>query len=75
MIYSYESSRRADACIEYLNGVEELGKFNSVILLPIPSTRDYKTIMHTKVDINEVISKVGAGTLVSAYGIGEEAGK
>ena len=71
MIYSYESSRRADACIEYLNGVEELGKFNSVILLPIPSTRDYKTIMHTKVDINEVVSKVDAGTLVSAYGVGE----
>lgn len=69
MIYSYENSQRADTCIEYLRGVDGVEKFDRIILLPIPSTKDKKIIMHTKVGINEVIEQIYGKTLISSYGL------
>jgi dipicolinate synthase subunit A len=69
MIYSYENSLRADTCTEYLRGVDGVEKFDSIILLPIPSTKDKKTIMNTKVVINELTDQIYGKTLISSYGL------
>lgn len=72
IIHSYENSLRADACIEYLRGVDSANLWERIILLPIPSTRDNKTILNTKVCINEVIEDLGSDTLVSGYGLSDD---
>lgn len=72
IIHSYESSPRADACIGYLRGVEAIKGYDNVVLLPIPTTRDGKTILNTKVDIEGLIESFDANTLVSGYGVNDE---
>ena len=52
IIQSYENSKRADACIEYIRGSEHFKKINAIYLLPIPSTRDNITITGTNVNIS-----------------------
>ena len=69
MIYSYENSLRADACIEYLNTIDGIRKYEQTILLPIPSTRDNKTILNTKVCINELMPQINEQTFISSYGL------
>ena len=71
MIHSYESSLRAEACIEYIKGLEGVEKWDSIILLPIPTSRDNRTILNTKVDINSLIPHINDKTFVSGYGLGE----
>ena len=72
IIHSYENSPRADACIEYLRNIDVVGRYENVVLLPIPTTRDGKTILNTKVDIDVLIEGFDANTLVSGYGIPHE---
>jgi hypothetical protein len=72
IIHSYENSLRAQACIEYLNGINGLEAWDNIILLPIPSTRDKLTISNTKVDIYSLISQINDKTFVSGYGLPEE---
>ena len=72
IIHSYENSPRADACIEYLRNIDVVGRYENVVLLPIPTTRDGKTILNTKVDIDVLIEGLDANTLVSGYGIPRE---
>ena len=72
IIHSYENTPRADACIEYLRGAQVVGRFENVVLLPIPTTKDGKTVLNTKVDINELIESIDAGTVVSGYGMPDD---
>ena len=69
MIHSYENSKRAQTCIEYLKGAGCSDKVGRIILLPIPTTRDNSTILNTKVYINEVLEEVDTDTVVSGYGL------
>ena len=69
IIQSYENSLRAQACIEYLNGVDGVEFWDKIILLPIPSTRDKCTISNTKVDIYSLIPQINDRTFVSGYGL------
>ena len=69
IIQSYENSPRADACIKYLRGVEDVRRYENIVLLPIPTTRDGKTILNTKIDIDGLIDGFDANTLVSGYGV------
>ena len=69
MIHSYESGKRAEACIEYLEGSECARSVENIILLPIPTTRDNSTVLNTKIYINEVLEDVKSGTLISGYGL------
>ncbi len=69
IIQSYENSKRADACIEYIRGSEHLRKINSIYLLPIPSSRDNHTITGTNVDISTVIDRLSYGDLLVGYGL------
>ena len=68
IVQSYENSPRADACIKYLRASEIAARCERIILLPIPTTRDNKTILNTKLYINELIDVIGDGDLVSCYG-------
>ena len=68
IVHSYENSPRADACIEYLRGVDVVRRYDNVVLLPIPTTKDGKTVLNTKVDINGLIDEFDANTLVCTYG-------
>lgn len=43
-----------------------------IIILPIPTTRDGKTVQGTDVELSEVVSRVERGTLVCGYSIPEE---
>ena len=69
IIQSYESSKRADSCMEYLRGAECTQAVGRIVLLPIPTTRDKRTILNTKVYINDVLETLDGGTVVSGYGL------
>lgn len=67
IIHSYENSQRSDACVNYLR-CSEVAKFvEKIILLPIPTTRDNKTIFKTNVYINDVLDGIDAGNIVCGY--------
>ena len=72
IIHSYENTARADACVEYLkkSGLEKYT--DKIILLPIPTTRDKRTISNTKVYIEQVFDEIYEGVAVSCYGVGDE---
>ena len=72
IIQSYENGFRADACIEYLRGLKSANRYDRILLLPIPSTRDNKIITNTKVVINELIDTFDSSDVVSGYGLPEE---
>lgn len=69
IIQSYENSPRSDTCVEYLRCAEIARRCERIILLPIPSTRDNKTILNTKVDIDRLIDEIGVGDLISGYAL------
>ena len=71
MIHSYENSLRAEACVEYIKGLEGVEKWGDIVLLPIPTSRDNCTILNTKVDINSLIPYIDDKTFVSGYALGE----
>jgi hypothetical protein len=72
IIHSYENTPRADACIEYLRGAQNIKRYENVVLLPIPTTKDGRTVLNTKVDIYELIDIIDADTIVSGYGMPED---
>lgn len=72
IIHSYENGQRADACIDYLRGSECAKYVDRIILLPIPTTRDNRTIFNTKIYINDVLDMLGNETLVSGYGLPDD---
>ena len=72
IIHSYENGQRADSCIEYLRGMESAKNVEHIILLPIPSTKDNRTVLNTKVYINDVLDMLDGESLVSGYGLPEE---
>ena len=72
IIHSYENGQRADSCIEYIRGMECAKGVEHVILLPIPSTKDNRTVLNTKVYINDVLDMLDGETLVSGYGLPSE---
>ena len=71
IIHSYENGQRADSCIEYLRGMECAKNVEHVVLLPIPSTKDNRMVLNTKVYINDVLDMLDGDTLVSGYGLPE----
>lgn len=71
IIHSYENGKRAESCIEYLKGSDCLGDVTRIILLPIPTTRDNRTVLNTKIYINEVLDEIVEGTVICGYGLPE----
>ncbi len=67
IIHSYENSRRADACTEYLRRSKIKDCVEGIIMLPIPSTRDKTTILGTKIYIKDVIELADAYNPIIGY--------
>ena len=72
IIHSYEKGKRAEACIEYLKGSQCLKESESILLLPIPTTKDKSTVLNTNIYIREVFDTLGEKTVVSCYGLPKE---
>ena len=70
-IHSYEQGKRAESCAEYLRGSPHLDNVERIILLPIPTSRDKRTILNTNVCINDVIDGIDEGTVISGYGLSD----
>ena len=68
-IHSYEDSVRASACAALIDKCEDFGKYDEIILLPIPTTRDGKTLTGSGERIDRLLADKGEGSLVSAYGL------
>lgn len=69
IIHSYDNSKRAESCIEYLKGAACVDSVDRVILLPIPTTRDNSAVLNTNIYINDVLKEVKCGDVVSCYGL------
>lgn len=69
IVHSYESSQRADACIDYLRASEYVKSIERVVLLPIPTTRDKRLILNTNIYINDVLNVISGKTVISGYGL------
>ena len=68
-IHSYENGKRAESCIEHLEASEYAKNIGRIILLPIPSTRDNRTVLNTNIYINEVLDEIDGDTVVTGYGL------
>lgn len=62
---------RMEECRRLIAEREESFPFRHLFILPIPSTRDKKTITGTDVDLEELCSLVGGEDAVAGYGIPE----
>lgn len=72
IIHSYETSKRADACIEYIRNREKAKTLDTLFLLPIPTTRDKKLILGTDVCIYDVLDLADVSSLIVGYGLPSE---
>jgi dipicolinate synthase subunit A len=52
--------------------MERTKNVEHVVLLPIPTTKDNRTVLNTKVYINDVLDMLDGETLVSGYGLPSE---
>lgn len=69
IIHSYETSKRCDACIGYLETSRITENTEKIILLPIPSTKDNSTVLNTNIYINDVLELIEPKTVVCGYGL------
>lgn len=69
IIHSYENGLRSDACVQYIRGLDCFEGVEELLLLPIPSTRDNKTILGTNIVIDSLISLVDGASLVVGYSL------
>lgn len=72
IIHSYENSQRADTCIDYLKSSDKIKNVKKLFLLPIPSSRDKRTIWGTTVDIFDVFDAAEPMSLIVGYGLSDE---
>lgn len=69
IIHSYEDTRRAATCAEYLNNSPPVQGNERIILLPIPTTRDNTHILNTNIYIYDVLNEICEGDVVCGYGL------
>ena len=72
IIHSYESSPRSDACVRYLRESDVAKCVEKIILLPIPTTKDNRTVSKTNIYINEVLDGISAENVICGYGLPDE---
>ena len=72
IIHSYESGRRSDVCVKYLNGLKCFLGIEQLYLLPIPSSRDNKMISGTAITLDSLLDIVDSSSLVVGYSLPED---
>ena len=72
IIHNYEKSLRSTECVKYLTRSGTLSEYNTLIALPIPTSRDGVRLTNTDTGIDEVLERTDAGTLVIGYDIPRE---
>lgn len=68
-IKAYERSVRSDICERLLLECPLTKKFERIIILPIPTSRDGEHIGGSDMTVREAVAGAGADTLVVGYGI------
>ena len=71
-IHSYEDSIRARACVSLIRNCEDFGKYEEIIILPIPTSRDGVTVTGSGERLSDVLGGAGENTLVVAYELPSE---
>lgn len=68
---------RLRACKERLEGQlsDFRGEITRIAVLPIPTTKDGKTVFGTDILLSDVLEDIGHGTLAACYGIPDECAK
>ncbi len=69
IIHSYENTRRADACVDYLGRLKDAKNIEKLYLLPIPSTRDKSTISGTNIYIYDVLDMLDESSMIVGYAL------
>lgn len=67
-IYTYGTDKRLDFCRSYLLKAG-LNDFANITILPIPSTKDEKTVNGTEVSLSEIVEKTQVSDLVVGYAL------
>lgn len=68
-IINYEKGGRGVTCEAILRAFSPPLPFEKIVLLPIPTTRDGRTLTGTDIDIASVTKKSDTGTVFVGYGI------
>lgn len=65
----YERSFRAETCARLLEESESIKRFERVIILPIPSTKDGEYVSGCDISLEDALADADTETLVIGYGI------
>ena len=71
-IHNYEKGLRSAECVRYLTQLVALSDYDTLMVLPIPTSRDGKRLTNTDTEIKDVLGKINAHTLVIGYEIPEK---
>ena len=69
IIHNYEKGQRSSECVRYLTQLETLWDFDTLIVLPIPTSRDGNRLTNTDIEIKNVLENVCGKTLIIGYEI------
>lgn len=69
IIHNYEKSQRGAECVKYLTRSGVISDYDTLTVLPIPTSRDGSRLTNTDIEIKDVLTKIGERTLVIGYDI------
>jgi dipicolinate synthase subunit A len=70
-VNTYEKSGRGERCSSLLKDYDGARGFSSITVLPIPTTRDGRTLNGTEIPLSALPPLTGDGSLVVGYGVPE----
>lgn len=73
-ICTFGGGGRQSACAKALAKIES-DRYERIVLLPIPTTRDKKYVTSTDTPLEDILPLVGQGVLVAGYNIPDELGE
>ena len=68
-IHNYENSLRSKECVKYLTRSGSISDYDTLIVLPIPTSKDGIRLTNTDTEIEDVLTKINDTSLVIGYGI------
>ena len=71
-IYNYENSLRSAECAKYLTRAGVVDEYDTLTVLPIPTSKDGIRLTNSNLEIEEVFARIGRKGLVIGYDIPEK---